>query len=193
MTWERLLILLAVGRLLFPDTALGDGGTLRMRAAGDPWTVSLFTPPNLSSAAPTDLAVLVQHRATGQLIHDAVVNLELSPPAGVIARAADVFCGPANELPPQFRNRTAGQPDTFPALLGRPDNPLLYVARMRMPSPGHWTVRIHVRRGPESLSAHALLPVGGPGERLRALWPSLLLPPVAVLLYSVNHALRRRP
>ncbi|MEN9676549.1 MAG: hypothetical protein RIS76_2445 [Verrucomicrobiota bacterium] len=185
-------LLLAVGTFAFPEAVRGDGGVVRLRSAGESFVVTLFTAPTLSSATPSELAVLVQQSDDGSVVLDATVELVLTPPKGAKIRADDVFCGPVMELPPTYRPKGVSNSDTLVAIPGGIGSPLMYGLRVRLPSPGNWNTRISVRRGPQFLSVDAVLPVGGPAQRLFAVWPSLLLPPVGILLFTLNRRLRRQ-
>lgn len=185
-------LLLAVGTFAFPQSARGDSGVVRLRSAGDSFVVTLFTAPILSSATPSELAVLVQQSDDGSVVLDATVELILTPPKGAKIRADDVFCGPVTELPPPYRPKGISIADTLVAIPGRLGSPLMYGLRVRLPSPGLWNTRISVRRGPQFLSVDGVLPVGGPAQRLLSVWPSLLLPPVGILLFALNRRLHRQ-
>ena len=185
-------VLIVVGSMAFPRPLRADSGVIRLRSAGESFVVTLFTAPTLSSATPAELAILVQQSDDGSVVLDATVELILTPPKGAKIRADDVFCGPIMELPPPYRPKGVSNSDTFVAIPGRLGSPLMYGLRVRLPSPGNWNALISVRRGAESLSLDAVLPVGGPAQRLFAVWPSLLLPPVGILLFALNRRLRRQ-
>ena len=194
LRWFRALmtVLIVVGSMAFPHPLRADSGVVRLRSAGESFVVTLFTAPTLSSATASELAVLVQQSDDGSVVLDATVELILTPPAGAKFRADDVFCGPVIELPPPYRPKGVSNADTFVAVPGGLGSPLMYGLRVRLPSPGNWNTRISVRRGPQFLSGDGVLPVGGPAQRLFAVWPSLLLPPVGILLFSLNRRLRRQ-
>lgn len=194
LRWFRALmtVLIVVGSMAFPRPLRADSGVIRLRSAGESFVVTLFTAPTLSSATPAELAILVQQSDDGSVVLDATVELILTPPKGAKIRADDVFCGPIMELPPPYRPRDVSNADMFVAVPGGLGSPLMYGLRVRLPSPGNWNALISVRRGAESLSLDAVLPVGGPAQRLFAVWPSLLLPPVGILLFALNRRLRRQ-
>lgn len=173
--------------------ARADHAVLRMRAVEGPLIVAVYSAPTLSSAAPADLAVSVQRRDTGLLVPDADIELQLTPPPGSTPRAMDVFCGPQEQLPPAFRG--SGAPATTPvhARSDWPGSRILPGVRIRLPVEGTWTLSLQVRAGADRLEANGSLPVQGTSGRLRAVWPSLALPPVAILFYALNRRLRRPP
>lgn len=174
-------------------SARADHAVLRMRAVEGPLIVAVYSAPTLSSAAPADLAVSVQRRDTGTLVPDADIELQLTPPPGTTPRVMDVFCGPQEQLPPAFR--VPGAPATAPvhARSDWPGSRILPGARIRLPMEGIWTLTLRVRAGTDHLEASGELPVLGMAGRLRAVWPSLALPPVAILFYGLNRKLRRSP
>lgn len=191
--WNQAVpIFLWITALLFQFPLHADSGVVRLRSAAGPWTFTLFTPADLSSATSTELAILVQQSDNGELLLDPVVKVRLIPPAGAPVGSADVFCGPMEELPPSFRAGGAGTPWVIQAVPGRLGNPFLHGIRVRLPWPGDWGIRISVRHGVNSVSVDGILPVGGPAQRLRTVWPSLLFPPMAIVLFAVNRALRRQ-
>lgn len=178
--------------LLAGNAARGDGIVTRGRHTNDPFVLTLYSPADLSSATATDLAVLIQRRDTGEVVHDATVELRFDPPANAAPRGMDVFCGPVDEQLPQFRSRGAGSSSGVAALAGRSANGLLYGTRVRLPFPGDWTVHLAVRQGGDSVVTQSVLPVGGPAERLWSVWPFLVFPPVTMVLFGLNQGLRRR-
>ena len=174
-------------------SARADHAVLRMRAVEGPLIVAVYSAPTLSSAAPADLAVSVQRRDTGLLVPDADIELHFTPPPGSTPQAMDVFCGPLEQLPPAFRG--PGTPAIAPvrARSDWPGSRILPGVRIRLPVEGTWTVSLRVRAGTDHVEASGELPVLGMSGRLRAIWPSLALPPVAVLAFVVNRRLRRAP
>lgn len=65
--------------------------------------------------------------------------------------------------------------------------------RVRLPAAGDWNVTLWVSRGDDLATAATLLPVQSPMARLIGVWPSLLLPPVAIMGFCLQqHWVRRR-
>lgn len=170
-----------------------DHAVLRMRAMEGPLIVAVYSAPTLSSAAPADLAVSVQRRDTGLLVPDADIELQFTPPPGSTPQAMDVFCGPLEQLPPAFRG--PGTPAMAPVRASSdwPGSRILPGVRIRLPVEGTWTLSLRVRAGTDQLETSGELSVLGMSGRLRTVWPSLALPPVAVLAYVANRRLRRSP
>lgn len=171
----------------------GDSEVCRMRVVRDPWVISMWTPAVVSSASPTGLRVDVQRRDTGALVPDARVQVRLEPPAGVRIRPEEAYCGwPGDGMAPT--NAVAfGWPRTLTlrgresAVDGTQD------LRVRLPAAGDWNVTLWVSRGDDLATAATLLPVQSPMARLIGVWPSLLLPPVAIMGFCLQqHWVRRR-
>jgi hypothetical protein len=177
---------------LSPLLAHADGGIVRARQTQGAFTVTVFSPAEISAAKPTDLTLLVQHRDTGDVIMDAIVDMTLVPPANAHIRPGDPFCSPLNPIPAYV---LAGGPSlaaTFPATRARAANKLLYGLSIILHAPGTWQLQATVREGADTAYITCPIPVGVPAARLGILWPSLALPPVAILLFSLNQWLRRR-
>jgi hypothetical protein len=67
---------LARGVLLFSPPAYADGGAVRLQQTAGPYTITLFTPEPLR-AGTVDASVLVQSTASGEVVLDAEVALEV--------------------------------------------------------------------------------------------------------------------
>ncbi|MFO1462001.1 MAG: hypothetical protein U1G08_21675 [Verrucomicrobiota bacterium] len=170
-----------------------DPAVLRIRTEEGPLIVSVFSAPTLSSAAPADIAVSVQRRDTGTPLPDADIELQFIPPPGSKPRAMDVFCGPQEQLPPAFRGPGVPAADSVRARFDWPGSRILPGVRIRLPAAGNWTLNLRVRAGSDHLETSGVLPVQGTAGQLRAVWPSLALPPITILLYALNRRLRHSP
>lgn len=153
--------------MLAPLVAHADGGTVQLREASGPFVVTVFTAPETLRAGPVDTSVLVQDPETGRVILDATVNLALQPVAGTgpgfQARATHV----------QARNK------------------LLQAVTIDVPAAGWWTMQISVSRdGAQAVLATKLLVLPA-APRLAAIWPFVILPPVAIALFALHRTLRR--
>lgn len=155
-----------VAAFLCPAAAYADGGTLRLRQDAGPFTVSVFTAPQPLRAGSADVSVLVQDRASTEVLLDAEVTLTLRPPNGTLV--------------------------VLPASHAQARNKLLQAAAVDLPGPGPWVLSISVRRGNEQATAACDLPVEPASPRLAGVWPLLALPPGAIVLFALNQWLRRR-
>ncbi|MBN8247740.1 MAG: hypothetical protein J0L84_09890 [Verrucomicrobia bacterium] len=182
-----------LGILGLAGDMLGDSEVCRMRAVRDPWVISVWTPAVVSSALPTGLRVMVQRRDTGAPVPDALVQLRLEPPAGVLIRPEEAYCGWPGDAGASTNSTAPGWPRTVAMRGGVSPADRTQAVRLRLPAAGDWNVTVSVSRGADRVSAATLLPVQAPLARLLAVWPSLLLPPVAILGYCLQqHWVRRR-
>jgi hypothetical protein len=145
---------------------------MRIRETQGPFTISIFTPPEISRDLPAEVAVMVQKSDTGEVMMDAEVDLSFTPPAGATTQSDE----------PSIRTTRANSA-----------NKLLYATSIVFPSIGDWHVRASVRQGGENAAVTCALPVGIPPHRLALLWPYLALPPFIIALFVMNQWLRRRP
>jgi hypothetical protein len=160
------VILLMIG-LLAPLAVHADGGTVQLREASGSFVVTVFTTPDPLRAGPIDTSVLVQDRETGTVILDATVNLAFQPVGG------------ANL---QFVTRPTH---------GQAKNKLLQAATVDVPTPGWWTVEVFVSRGREHAVLATKLLVMPATPRLATMWPFLIFPPFAIVLFALHQTLRR--
>jgi hypothetical protein len=154
--------------LLAPLIVQADGGTVQLHEASGRFVVTLFTTPDPLRAGLIDTSVLVQDRETGRVILDATVNLVFQP---------------AGSGSPSLRTR---------ATHGEAKNRLLQAATLRVPAPGWWTVRVFVSRGSDEAVLATKLMVMPAAPRLAAIWPLLIFPPLAIVLFALHQALGRR-
>ena len=156
----------AAALLACAAAVLGDGGRVRLRGDAGPFTVTIFTAPEPLAAGPADVSVLVQDRATGEVLPDASVEIVLVGPGG-------------------------GAPTIRAAAPGT--NRLLRAAAVTFDRPGSWGLEVVVRRGSETGRVACPLPVGPPSSPLGAVWPFFAFPPAAIGLFALRGAIRRRP
>jgi hypothetical protein len=149
---------------LAAGSAAADGGRVRLTQNAGPFTVTVFTAPEPLTSGPADISVLVQDRGDGRVLLDAAVVLELRAPGG-------------------------SAPRRIPARVGT--NRLLKVCLVRLESEGAWDAAVVVRRAGSEARVSLSLPVAAAPSRLAAVWPLLLIPPLAaVWLFGSG---RRRP
>jgi hypothetical protein len=153
--------------MLAPLIAHSDGGTVQLHEASGPFVVTVFTAPETLRAGPIDTSVLVQDRETGRVILDAKVNLAFQAVAGTGPR----FQARATHV--QARNK------------------LLQAATIDIPAAGGWTIQISVCRDRTQAVLATKFLVLPAAPRLAAIWPFLIVPPVAIALFVLHQALRR--
>jgi len=159
--------------------ARGDGGVIRLRESQGPFVVTIFTPPDPVRNAPFDISVMVQERDSSDPILDAKVDLLFTAPAGFIAQPIEEMCGPPDEA-------HSGK-FVIPATRKQASNKLLYAATVRFDAIGNWRLQALVERGSDVAKIACILPVGPPSRTVMGLFPFLLLPPVMVSLFALNH------
>ena len=173
---------------LFPFLANADSAAVRARESQGPFTITIFTPAEVSRGLPSDITVMVQSRDSGEVVMDAAVELGFVPPVGASLNAMDLVCCSGNGVP-------AGLPGHATALVAthaQAANKLLYGSSVVFPGAGNWQLRATVRHGSEAANAICVLPVSTPPSRLAAVWPCLALPPLAIALFACNQWLRSR-
>src|ERR1043166_7110358 len=79
--------------LFVPRFAKGDGGIIRLREVQGPFSITVFSSPEVVSGGLTDVSALIQERESGKVILDADVRLALSPPDGSALNQSDELCG----------------------------------------------------------------------------------------------------
>src|SRR6516162_9717607 len=120
-----------------PLRANGDSAVVRAQASQGPFTITLFTPAEVSRGAHTDITVMVQRRDSGEIIMDAGVELAFMPPAGASFNPHDVFCGPGGGVPVGLWDH----PTALVATHAQAANKPLYGASVVFPGTGNWELR----------------------------------------------------
>ncbi len=146
--------------------ARADGGVVRVSQASGPFVVTVFTDSEPLRVGSVDTSVLVQDRATGGVILDAIVNLAFRPVGGTS---------------PGFVTR---------ATRARARNKILQAATVDVPAPGWWAIQVFVRRGREEVVLATQLFIMPTAPQLATIWPFLMFPPSAIGLYVLYE--RRR-
>jgi hypothetical protein len=154
--------------VLAPVLLNADGGVVCLRQASGPFVVTVFSTPAELRAGPVDFSVMVQNRESRAALLDAAVDLKLKP------RAAG---GRAIEVAATRRQAT---------------NKLLKSAIVDLPAAGQWTLMVSVRRGAQKALFKTRLQVAPPLPRIAAIWPFLILPLLAVVVFTGHQFLCHR-
>lgn len=173
--------------MLLPAVALADGGVVRARQTQGKFIVTIFTPPESSTAGPTEVTVMVQRSDTEEVVMDAAVDLSFLPPAGASIQPDKEPCGG-----PGMINLPAGPAPSVRATRAQAANKLLYGASVVLPAVGDWQLRALVREGNDQVTITCNIPIGAPARRIAVLWPVLALPPLAIALFAINQWIRTR-
>jgi hypothetical protein len=144
--------------------AAADGGRVRARREAGPLAITVFTAPDPLRAGRADVSVLVQDRASGEVLLDAAVALSLRGPDG--------------------------QTHALEAVSGT--NRLLKAAVVDLPVAGAWELEVSVRRAERVTTVSCELPVGPPVSGLAGIWPLVAIPPAAIALFVLRGWLRPR-
>jgi hypothetical protein len=187
---SRSRIALALFAATISQCANGDGGIVLLHEAHGPFSVTVFVAPELIRSGLTDVSVLVQSRTNGEVVLDAAVSLAVEPPRGVATAGADPVCG-ALSSPGVFPDTgQQHQTTTIPATRQQASNKLLYAAALPLNATGDWRLHIDVSRGSDCIKFDCLIPVSQTALDQRALWPYLLIPPIAIAAFALNQKLR---
>ena len=188
----RVQICIATASLILfgPRDTKGDGGVIRLRGTQGPFSVTLFSSPDVVAGGLADVSVLIQGRESGQVVLDAEVSLTLSPPDGLAMKQSGGLCGlptAAMRLPDGINN-----PASVRATREQASNKLLYAAPVELDAPGDWVLHVVVSRGSDTARFDCLLPVTLESGKLTGVWPYVWLPPLAAAAFAVNQWLRRQ-
>jgi hypothetical protein len=150
--------------------AWADGGQIRAVTDYKNYRLTVFTSPTPMRAGPVDISVLVQDATSGEMIPDAVVTVELSQP------------------------KKTALPIWSTATTAAATNKLLQSAIVDIPRPGIWNVTIEclAKNDPSPFQSKFSMEAGPPLPRWHALWPWLMLPAIATILFGVHRILEAR-
>ncbi len=159
------LILLVT--VMWPGTAHGDGGAVRLSQQAGPYRVTVFTAPTPLRAGPVDVSVFVQDRA-GEALPDVTVRITLTP-AGRSGQALEA----------QASHEAA-------------TNKLFQAASFDLPTPGPWQLVAAVEGPRGEARCVCEVEVEAPPPRWVELWPWFAWPVVPVVLYVLHQVLGRK-
>ena len=187
------VVVLGLGAIVSARLLLADGGVVRLRSADNAMVATLFTPSDLTLDIATDITVMVQDESSGEVLMDAVVDLQFVAPPGARMPPSDPWCRPLRSTLLAGRNSALDALVPVQATREQSDNRLLYGASVMFPVAGEWQVRLTARRGTGSVTSTCTLSVRESSNRLAAVWLWLAMPPGLIGLYVINQCLRRRP
>ena len=174
-----------------PRLAKGDGGMVLLHEAKDPFSVTVFVAPELTTGGLTDLSVLVQSSTSGEVLLDADVGLAVESSDGRASNPSEQFCG-ASSGPAVSQLANLSQPKTtVPATREHASNKLLYAAAMNLNSKGDWRLHVYVSRGTHNAQFDCLIPVTQASAEASGLWSYLLIPSIAITAFAMNQKLRK--
>jgi hypothetical protein len=146
--------------------AHADGGRVRMQQTSGEFIVTLFTAPEPLTTGDADLSVLVQDRATQQILLDASTEIQLISPVGEM--------------------------QTIPLTRGQASNKMLQAATAHLGRTGSWIATVRVRRGAEQTACSTGFDVAPNHSRRALVLTFLLLPLFAIALFTLHQCQRSR-
>ncbi len=189
---RRLGLFLIVAIALSPRLMQADGGIVRARETQGPFVITIFAPAKVFTAAPTEVSVMVQDRATNLVVTDAAVALSLVRPDESIGQFDASAVASMTGQAMRADSKTMDKLSIIRVTRGQGANKLLYSARVAFPITGDWRLHVSVQRDQNEATVDCILPVAHPAGRLAALWPCLAAIPIAIALFALNQWLRRR-
>jgi hypothetical protein len=158
---RRLGLLAAV--LLWVASAFADGGTMLLHQDAGVFTVTLFAAPQPLRTGAADLSVMVQDRASGEVLLDPTIDITVGP-----------------QQPVRLTRGVAS-------------NRLLQAATVDFSKPGTWRLTVLVRRGKDSAQVSTECTVEPDRSRAALVWIYVLLAVGITLLFITHQALKLRP
>jgi hypothetical protein len=147
--------------LLWTAAAFGDGGTMLLHQDAGTFTVTLFAAPQPLRTGAADLSVMVQDRASGEVLLDPTIDIAIGPQQTVrLAR-------------------------------GEASNRLLQAATVHFSMPGTWRLTVLIHRGKDSAQVSTECTVEPDRSRATLVWFYVLLAVGVILLFAAHQALKR--
>lgn len=137
-----------------------------MQQAAGAFIITLFTAPEPLTTGDADFSVLVQDRATQQVLLDTAVELRLTAPSGEV--------------------------QLVPLGSGHAGNRMLQAATVNLRSKGKWAATVSVSRGSEKAESATVFNVELDHSRRVLVLAFVLLPLFAIALFVVHQSQRNR-
>jgi hypothetical protein len=158
------LLLLA----LWASAAYGDGGVVLLHQDAGPFSITLFAASQPLQVGAADLSVMVQDKASGEVLLDPVVDLTIA------SKSADA------------------SPRTVRLARGQASNRLLQAATVDFSHPGLWRLEVRVVRGKDTAQLSTVCTVEAGHSRARLVWFYVLLPAGIIVLFVLHQVLKLR-
>lgn len=159
---KRLATLLFL--IALAGTAHADGGRVRLQKTSGEFIITLFTAPEPLTTGEADFSVLVQDRATQQVILDPSIELELLSPSGEV--------------------------EVSHLTHSRASNKMLQAATARLTGIGTWQATVTVRRGAGQEKCSMAFEVVTSHSRRTIVLIILVFPLLMIALFLVNQVQR---
>ena len=163
--WSILLLIL-MSLLLLTQVARADGGVVMCQRTSAPFNITLFSSEMPLRPGPADLSILLEQSDGHTPILDAQVVMELQHESGMFIQAQ--------------------------ATRSLARNKLLYCSPINLPTPGHWKIRLHIKRGGTTAELLSDLIVAAPKPVLLSHLELIAVPPIMIILFVINQRLRER-
>ena len=156
-------IVASLGLAVVPASALADAGAVRVSETHGDRQITVFTSPTPLRAGPVDVSVLVQDKATGDVVLNDTIEVEAAPSGDTLAA-----------IHAQASSAEAS-------------NKLYQAAEFTLPHAGRWTFTVDVLRARSSSQLHFEVEAGEPLPPWQTLWPWFGWPFLVIALFAVLH------
>jgi hypothetical protein len=153
--------MLAMGTM----AAHGDGGTMLLHQDAGAFTITLFAAPQPLEVGTADFSVLVQDRASGEVLLDPILDLTVD-------------------------DLTVAGKITVRLTRGQVSNRLLQATTVHLSSPGKLRLTLAVRRGSDVTQLATDCTVEPDRSRATLVWFYVLLPLGIILLFVIHQGLK---
>ena len=142
-----------------------DGGSLRFSEVRGGYRISVFTSPTPFRQGPVEVSILVQDRATGDVMPSARVTVRMTKP---------------------------GQASlAYPATMDAATNKLFRAAQFELPAPGRWQWELDIDGVHGQAVARGVIDAAAALPRWQALWFWIGWPAVVIVLFWIHQVLVR--
>jgi hypothetical protein len=148
--------------LLWAPLVFADGGTMLLHQDAGAFTVSLFAAPQPLHSGAADLSVMVQDRASGEVLLDPTIDITVGPQQAVRLTR------------------------------GEASNRLLQAATVHFSNPGTWRLAVVVHWGKDSAQVSTECTVEPDHSRAALVWIYVLFAVGITLLFIAHQALKLR-
>ena len=153
---------------MWATAAYGDGGTMLLHQDAGAFTVTLFAAPRPLQVGAADLSVMVQDRASGDVLLDPMIDLTFVPESGNAMQ------------------------QTVRLAKGQASNRLLQATTVHFSSAGKWRLILLVQRGNDVAHLSTECTVEPDRSRATMVWFYVLLPVGIILLFVIHQGLKLR-
>jgi hypothetical protein len=161
-----LAVVLMLG--IWATAARADGGAMLLHQDAGAFTITLFAAPQPLRTGAADFSVMVQDRASGEVLLDPMIDLTIAPEAASTSQ------------------------QTVRLAKGQASNRLLQASTVHFASAGKWRLTLLVRRGNGEARLSTDCIVEPDNSRATLVWFYVLLPVAIILLFVIHQVLKLR-